>query len=777
MIALEPVIAARLLLRAAENVGHDFHGNQWTSYYHGTSEDSVSTILSEGLRPQKGAHKVFMTSDISEAKGFANNHKLGALLEIRVPKSVSVEKLAYNQAAHTAIPREWIRVHSTVKDNPASTGPSRVWRGAGDVEGHDFHGNQWSSRPLTLPEKRTIGNWQLTDRIDAKTRREMRELLKDASTTGSLARFRPETGITVWRGQDQVELQTGPRSFSTSEKDAKGWGKYVHPLVITDDTLALDLDRIKGKGQSEREVIVDVKKIKTLEEVGHDFHGNQYTVGYHGTTSSYVDSILSQGLNSDTQGHTYFTKSLGDAKAYANDTASRRGGTPVVLKIEIPRSESSRVVESYPMHLFKGRVPAEWVKVHSTTSEREFKLKVMATSRETTLHTTADSFIPKLQVAVRYAFAQGRKALLAAPNDHDKAARIVHDSLLEVLPTTLLKVLVAGGNAGLGLLDGRLLKVAGEDTGHDFHGNQWTSEGGSAGIVFHGTTRARLESILKNGIEPNASATRAEIAEPGKVAFATLNFKEAKAYAVDHNEVPNGVVLEIHVPKGERFSKSYGSSILHRDTAIPASWIKAVHARVDRTGKVYTGGGTGRYSRMGLTWQKIRSLAGDVAEVVYVVVSLGEDDLRAAASIKISFNASDPKAARWARDHAAELAKNLSDTTRQNIKDAVEESVSGDGSRQNILAAVGDSARAELIARTETMIAVHEGQRQGWDQAIDKGLLTGDEQVEWIATSGACPICDELDGELRDLDGEYPDPGGEGPPQHPNCRCTEGITA
>lgn len=76
-----------------------------------------------------------------------------------------------------------------------------------------------------------------------------------------------------------------------------------------------------------------------------------------------------------------------------------------------------------------------------------------------------------------------------------------------------------------------------------------------------------------------------------------------------------------------------------------------------------------------------------------------------------------------------------------------------------------------------TMAAANEGQRQAWDQAVDDGLLTGDERREWIATEDACPECEALDGALADLDGEYPDEGGGGPPLHPNCRCTEGISA
>ena len=145
---------------------------------------------------------------------------------------------------------------------------------------------------------------------------------------------------------------------------------------------------------------------------------------------------------------------------------------------------------------------------------------------------------------------------------------------------------------------------------------------------------------------------------------------------------------------------------------------------------------------------------------------------------KLAFNVSNPKAIKWAHDHAAELAIGLSDTTEQDIKDAVERAMEeGDLSqlRKEIFDAVGDEARVEMIARTEVQLAANEGVRQSWDQAAEKGLLTGDEQRVWVAFAGCCDECDALDGKHADLDGEYPGDGGDGPPLHPNCRCSESL--
>lgn len=152
----------------------------------------------------------------------------------------------------------------------------------------------------------------------------------------------------------------------------------------------------------------------------------------------------------------------------------------------------------------------------------------------------------------------------------------------------------------------------------------------------------------------------------------------------------------------------------------------------------------------------------------------------AAGPLKFRFSDQNPHAVAWAKEHAAEMATNISETTREAIRAAIESALEqGDlaGATDDIAAAVGDEDRAVRIARNETMTAANEGQRQAWDQAVEEGLLTGDERRVWIATDDSlvCPICDALDGEVADLDGEYPGDGGDGPPAHPLCRCTEGI--
>jgi hypothetical protein len=157
----------------------------------------------------------------------------------------------------------------------------------------------------------------------------------------------------------------------------------------------------------------------------------------------------------------------------------------------------------------------------------------------------------------------------------------------------------------------------------------------------------------------------------------------------------------------------------------------------------------------------------------------------AAAPVKVkqAFDVTDPAAVAWVQAHAAELIDGITDTTREDIKRLIESAFEDQFDvydlADQIAEVIGDDARAEEIARTETMTASNVGQQDAWDQAVDDGLLTGDEVQEWIVTPDdrLCPICEGLEGvqaglgEMFAADGEQYD----GPPAHPNCRCTVGL--
>lgn len=85
--------------------------------------------------------------------------------------------------------------------------------------------------------------------------------------------------------------------------------------------------------------------------------------------------------------------------------------------------------------------------------------------------------------------------------------------------------------------------------------------------------------------------------------------------------------------------------------------------------------------------------------------------------------------------------------------------------------------RARAIARTETLFAANRGRQAVWLRDAQQGLIDPDRwEQEWVAIvpsdGRTCPTCDELDGMRAPIGVPFPAPGGDGPPQHTNCRCT-----
>ncbi len=88
--------------------------------------------------------------------------------------------------------------------------------------------------------------------------------------------------------------------------------------------------------------------------------------------------------------------------------------------------------------------------------------------------------------------------------------------------------------------------------------------------------------------------------------------------------------------------------------------------------------------------------------------------------------------------------------------------------------------RAFMIAETEGVRAVSEGQASLWDEAVRVGVLDRDVERFWITTEDnrVCHICRPMNGQRRRLREAFAT--GEGgqvqhPPAHPRCRCALGI--
>jgi|SRR5579859_1135742 len=146
------------------------------------------------------------------------------------------------------------------------------------------------------------------------------------------------------------------------------------------------------------------------------------------------------------------------------------------------------------------------------------------------------------------------------------------------------------------------------------------------------------------------------------------------------------------------------------------------------------------------------------------------------------FDAKHPRMRKWIKKHTAELVDGIDDTTRDEIASLIEDAFANeDPTRKDltdlIAETIGDDDRAELIAHTETMRAANAGQREAWSQAQEDGYLEEGERRTWIVTDddNLCPDCEDMDGEEAALEEDYDGDGGEGPPLHPDCRCTEGL--
>ena len=94
--------------------------------------------------------------------------------------------------------------------------------------------------------------------------------------------------------------------------------------------------------------------------------------------------------------------------------------------------------------------------------------------------------------------------------------------------------------------------------------------------------------------------------------------------------------------------------------------------------------------------------------------------------------------------------------------------------------------RTRVIARTESMFAIHGGLRDSWAELQNRGVLEAEDEVQWYTSEDevTCDICKPMDLQTRGLNDEmWVNSDGDtlvdwegnsvaDPPAHPNCRCT-----
>jgi hypothetical protein len=139
------------------------------------------------------------------------------------------------------------------------------------------------------------------------------------------------------------------------------------------------------------------------------------------------------------------------------------------------------------------------------------------------------------------------------------------------------------------------------------------------------------------------------------------------------------------------------------------------------------------------------------------------------------------------RDTAARIREVVGLTARQSravlqhrstlLREGASRSAAGKSARRYAERLIGK--RATTIARTEIMRASNAGQRASWSAAVADGHLSARSRKLWIVAPDdrLCPYCEPMDGVAVGLDLKFDTGLGQvdGPPLHPNCRCTLGI--
>jgi hypothetical protein len=122
----------------------------------------------------------------------------------------------------------------------------------------------------------------------------------------------------------------------------------------------------------------------------------------------------------------------------------------------------------------------------------------------------------------------------------------------------------------------------------------------------------------------------------------------------------------------------------------------------------------------------------------------------------------------WARIYAPKLAKDLVNTTRQELRRIAERSpalpISGQGLRDMIKPAM-DLQRAQLIARTELTNVISEAENSAIDKFREQERVTVEAIWYTKLDERVCNICEPRHGKPQGINWELP------PPAHPRCRC------
>jgi hypothetical protein len=156
------------------------------------------------------------------------------------------------------------------------------------------------------------------------------------------------------------------------------------------------------------------------------------------------------------------------------------------------------------------------------------------------------------------------------------------------------------------------------------------------------------------------------------------------------------------------------------------------------------------------------------------------------------FDIRNPQVQRWLESYVAKFSEQVMQEAASVFMKSMEEGVAAGETifelRKRTEQVFGKMRihKSEMIARSESSRAAHQGMIQGWKES---GVVTA---KVWRTQPGACQFCQPMEGKVVELDSSFFEqgsviPGNEGgqmkldyevvdgPPLHPNCECT--VTA
>jgi SPP1 gp7 family putative phage head morphogenesis protein len=165
-----------------------------------------------------------------------------------------------------------------------------------------------------------------------------------------------------------------------------------------------------------------------------------------------------------------------------------------------------------------------------------------------------------------------------------------------------------------------------------------------------------------------------------------------------------------------------------------------------------------------------RGLRGNITEVM----SEGAEGTR--QTLGFGFGITNEERVKFAKKYTSKLSGSIAESSVKTVRETIAKGIAEGKDLRKVRAELMEKvdgwseARAETVARTETLRAANQGSLIVMEKA-------GIEYKQWLAAPDACSMCLELANQINDMSYEYDSKGDKyglttTPPVHPRCRCT-----